>query len=55
MIIESREVEFFEIFLYSDNKAQEPISLEGTQEELPSRAVEQPILPRRRQRLKESG
>ena len=55
VIIESRKMQFFETLLYSDNKSQEPISLEGTQEELPSRVVEQPIFPRRIQRLNQSG
>ncbi|RVW39390.1 hypothetical protein CK203_096135 [Vitis vinifera] len=51
MIIESREVEFFENLL-SDSNSQVPTSVGESQEETPSKVVEQPIVPRKSQRAR---
>ncbi|RVW67819.1 hypothetical protein CK203_060977 [Vitis vinifera] len=46
VIIESREVEFFENLL-SDSNSQVPTSVGESLEETPSKVVEQPIVPRK--------
>ncbi|RVW24418.1 Retrovirus-related Pol polyprotein from transposon TNT 1-94 [Vitis vinifera] len=51
VIIESREVEFFENLL-SDSNSQVPTSVGESQEETPSKVVEQPIVPRKSQRAR---
>ncbi|RVW89177.1 Retrovirus-related Pol polyprotein from transposon TNT 1-94 [Vitis vinifera] len=51
VIIESREVEFFENLL-SDSNSQVPTSVGESQEETPSKVVEQPIVPRKSQRVR---
>ncbi|RVW93366.1 Retrovirus-related Pol polyprotein from transposon TNT 1-94 [Vitis vinifera] len=51
VIIESREVEFFENLL-SDSNSQVPISVGESLEETPSKVVEQPIVPRKSQRAR---
>ncbi|RVW47574.1 Retrovirus-related Pol polyprotein from transposon TNT 1-94 [Vitis vinifera] len=51
VIIESREVEFFENLL-SDNNSQVPTSVGEYLEETPSKVVEQPIVPRKIQRAR---
>ncbi|RVW77298.1 Retrovirus-related Pol polyprotein from transposon TNT 1-94 [Vitis vinifera] len=51
VIIESREVEFFENLL-SDSNSQVPTSVGESQEETPSKVVEQPIMPRKSQRAR---
>ncbi|RVW59251.1 Retrovirus-related Pol polyprotein from transposon TNT 1-94 [Vitis vinifera] len=51
VIIESREVEFFENLL-SDSNSQVPISIGESLEETPSKVVEQPIVPRKSQRAR---
>ena len=55
VIIESREVEFFENMLYCDSNSQEPTSVGESLKEKDPKVDEQPILPRRSQRLKELG
>ena len=55
VIIESREVEFFENMSCDDNKLIEPTNIREPQEETPKLVDEQPLLPRRSQRLKEGG
>ncbi|KAL6337244.1 hypothetical protein AAG906_036558 [Vitis piasezkii] len=51
VIIESREVEFFENLL-SDSNSQVPTSVGESLEETPSKVVEQPIVPRKSQRAR---
>ena len=51
VIIESREVEFFENLL-SDINSQVPTSIGESQEETPPKVVEQPIVPRKSQRVR---
>ncbi|RVW64665.1 Retrovirus-related Pol polyprotein from transposon TNT 1-94, partial [Vitis vinifera] len=51
VIIESREVEFFENWL-SDSNFQVPTSVGESLEETPSKVVEQPIVPRKSQRAR---
>ncbi|KAL6320637.1 hypothetical protein AAG906_008637 [Vitis piasezkii] len=51
VIIESREVEFFENLL-SDSNSQVPTSVRESLEETPSKVVEQPIVPRKSQRAR---
>ncbi|RVW16046.1 Retrovirus-related Pol polyprotein from transposon TNT 1-94 [Vitis vinifera] len=51
VIIESREVEFFENLL-SDSNSQVPTSVGESQEETLSKVVEQPIVPRKSQRAR---
>ncbi|RVW46570.1 Retrovirus-related Pol polyprotein from transposon TNT 1-94 [Vitis vinifera] len=51
VIIESREVEFFENLL-SDSNSQVPTSVGESLEETPSKIVEQPIVPRKSQRAR---
>ncbi|RVX01764.1 hypothetical protein CK203_024444 [Vitis vinifera] len=51
VIIESKEVEFFENLL-SDSNSQVPTSVGESQEETPSKVVEQPIVPRKSQRAR---
>ena len=46
MIIESREVEFFENLL-SDSNYQVPTSIGESHEETPPKVVEQPIVPQK--------
>ena len=55
MIIESIEVEFYENMLYCDSNSQEPTSVGESLKEKDPKVDEQPILPRRSQRLKELG
>ncbi|RVX02495.1 Retrovirus-related Pol polyprotein from transposon TNT 1-94 [Vitis vinifera] len=51
VIIESREVEFFENLL-SDSNSQVPTSVGESLEETPSKVIEQPIVPRKSQRAR---
>ena len=51
MIIESREVKFFEN-LFSDNNFQVPTSVGESQEETPPKVIEQLILPWKSQRVR---
>ncbi|RVW41670.1 Retrovirus-related Pol polyprotein from transposon TNT 1-94 [Vitis vinifera] len=51
VIIESREVEFFENLL-SDSNSQVPTSVGESQEETPSKVVEQPIVPWKSQKAR---
>ena len=51
MIIELREVEFFENLL-SDNNSQVPTSVGEYQEETPPKVVKQPIMPQKSQSQK---
>ncbi|RVW72567.1 hypothetical protein CK203_060077 [Vitis vinifera] len=51
VIIESREVEFFENLL-SDSNSQVPTSVGESLEKTPSKVVEQPIVPRKSQRAR---
>ena len=54
VIIESREVEFFENLLPLDNNSQNTTNIEESQIEIPSRVVEQPIEPRKSQRARKA-
>ena len=51
MIIESREVELFENLL-RDSNFQVPTSVGESQEETPPKVSEQPIVPRKSQRVR---
>ena len=51
MIIQSREIEFFENLL-SDNNSQELTSVGESQDETPPKVVEQPIAPWKSQSVK---
>ena len=51
MIIESREIEFFENLL-SDINSQIPTSVGESQDETPPKVVEQPIVPRKSQSVR---
>ena len=55
VIIESREVEFFENIVYFDKKSQEPTSVGESLKDKDLKVDEQPIFPRRSQRLKRWG
>ena len=51
MLIQSREIEFFENLL-SDNNSQVPTSIGESQEETSPKVVEQPIVPQKSQRVR---
>ena len=51
VIIESREVEFF-VNLLSDRNSQVPTSVEGPQDKTSPKIVEQPVMPRKSQRVR---
>ena len=53
VIIESREVEFFENMLYCDSNSQEPTSVGESLKVKDPKVDEQPMLPWRSQCLKE--